>query len=47
MIIRVWNNLNIFLFLKLKGGMQIFVKTQAGKTIKLDVEPEDRIIEVK
>jgi len=31
----------------LKGGMQIFVKTLTGKTITLDVDPKDKIIEVK
>jgi len=28
-------------------GMQIFVKTQTGKTITLDVEPNDTIDQVK
>ena len=37
----------IHLVLRLKGGMQIFVKTLTGKTINLDVEPSDSIENVK
>ena len=33
--------------LRLRGGMQIFVKTLTGKTITLDVEPPDTIDNVK
>jgi ubiquitin len=33
--------------LRLRGGMQIFVKTLTGKTITLDVEPSDNIETVK
>ena len=33
--------------LRLRGGMQIFVKTLTGKTITLDVEPSDTIDNVK
>ena len=33
--------------LRLRGGMQIFVKTLTGKTITLDVEPSDTIENVK
>ena len=33
--------------LRLRGGMQIFVKTLTGKTITLDVEPSDTIEGVK
>ncbi len=33
--------------LRLRGGMQIFVKTLTGKTITLDVEPSDSIENVK
>ena len=33
--------------LRLRGGMQIFVKTLTGKTITLDVEPSDTIDGVK
>jgi len=33
--------------LRLRGGMQIFVKTLTGKTITLDVEPSDSIETVK
>jgi ubiquitin len=33
--------------LRLRGGMQIFVKTLTGKTITLDVEPSDSIDNVK
>ena len=35
------------LVLRLKGGMQIFVKTLTGKTITLEVEPSDTIDNVK
>ena len=33
--------------LRLRGGMQIFVKTLTGKTITLEVEPSDSIDNVK
>ncbi|KAG3225360.1 hypothetical protein PC129_g3994 [Phytophthora cactorum] len=33
----------LHLVLRLRGGMQIFVKTLTGKTITLDVEPSDSI----
>ena len=33
--------------LRLRGGMQIFVKTLTGKTITLDVESGDTIEQVK
>ena len=33
--------------LRLKGGMQIFVKTLTGKTICLDVEPSDTTENIK
>src|SRR5213078_4704967 len=35
------------LVLRLRGGMQIFVKTLTGKTITLDVESSDTIDQVK
>ena len=37
----------LHLVLRLRGGMQIFVKTLTGKTITLDVEPNDTIEQVK
>ena len=37
----------LHLVLRLRGGMQIFVKTLIGKTITLDVEPSDSIENVK
>ncbi|KAI5615598.1 polyubiquitin-B, partial [Silurus asotus] len=37
----------LHLVLRLKGGMQIFVKTLTGKTITLEVEPSDTIENVK
>ena len=37
----------LHLVLRLRGGMQIFVKTLTGKTITLDVEPQDSIENVK
>ena len=37
----------LHLVLRLRGGMQVFVKTLIGKTITLDVEPSDTIENVK
>jgi len=37
----------LHLVLRLRGGMQIFVKTLTGKTITLDAEPSDSIDNVK
>ena len=37
----------LHLVLRLRGGMQIFVKTLTGKTITLNVEPADTIEDVK
>jgi ubiquitin C len=37
----------LHLVLRLRGGMQIFVKTLTGKTITLDVEPSNTIETVK
>merc|ERR1712176_1188097 len=37
----------LHLVLRLRGGMQIFVKTLTGKTITLEVEPADTIENVK
>ena len=37
----------LHLVLRLRGGMQIFVKTLTGKTITLEVEPQDSIDGVK
>merc|ERR1712233_25953 len=37
----------LHLVLRLRGGMQIFVKTLTGKTITLDVESSDTIEAVK
>ena len=37
----------LHLVLRLRGGMQIFVKTLTGKTITLDVESSDSIENVK
>jgi ubiquitin C len=37
----------LHLVLRLRGGMQIFVKTLTGKTITLDTEPSDTIESVK
>ncbi|CAF3234669.1 unnamed protein product, partial [Rotaria sp. Silwood2] len=38
---------NVHLILRLRGGMQIFVKTLTGKIITLEVEPSDTIENVK
>ena len=37
----------IHLVLRLRGGMQIFVKTMTGRTITVDVEPDDNVASVK
>ena len=37
----------LHLVLRLRGGMQIFVKTLTGKTITFDVDPSDTIDSVK
>merc|ERR1712096_573072 len=37
----------LHLVLRLRGGMQIFVKTLTGKTITLEVEPSDSIENVR
>merc|ERR1712228_850278 len=37
----------LHLVLRLRGGMQIFVKTLTGKTTTLEVEPSDTIDNVK
>ena len=37
----------LHLVLRLRGGMQIFIKTLTGKTITLEVEPSDTIKKVK
>ena len=37
----------LHLVLRLRGGMQIFVKTLTGKTITVDVDPSDTIENVK
>merc|ERR1711924_301199 len=37
----------LHLVLRLRGGMQIFVKTLTGKTVTLEVEPSDTIENVK
>ncbi len=37
----------LHLVLRLRGGMQVFIKTLTGKTITLEVEPSDNIEAVK
>ena len=37
----------LHLVLRLRGGMQIFVKTLTGKTITLEVEPADSVDAIK
>lgn len=43
----VQNEDTFHLILRLRGGMQIFVKTLTGKQFTLDVEPNDSIMKVK
>jgi ubiquitin C len=43
----IQNESTLHLALRLRGGMQIFVKTLTGKTITLEVEPGDSIENVK
>ena len=44
---RIQKESTLHLILRLRPGMQIFVKTLAGKTITLEVEPSDTIENVK
>src|SRR5436190_727644 len=37
----------LHLVLRLRGGMQIFIKTLTGKTLTLEVEPTDTIDDIK
>jgi ubiquitin len=37
----------IHLVLRLRGGMQIFIKTLTGKTVTIEIEPSDTIETVK
>ena len=37
----------LHLVLRLRGGMQIFVKTLKGETIRLDVEKDDTVVNIK
>jgi ubiquitin C len=37
----------LHLVLRLRGGMQVFVKTLTGKTISVDVEPDESIESLK
>ena len=37
----------LHLVLRLRGGMQIFIKTLTGKSIVLDVDPSDTVEKVK
>lgn len=41
--IGVTNEDTLHLVLRLRGGMQLYVKTLTGKTITLEVEPSDYI----
>ena len=43
----VWKESTIFASIRLRGGMQIFVKTLTGKTITLEVENADTIESLK
>ena len=43
----IQKELTLHLVLRLRGGMQIFVKTLTGKTITLEAEPSDTIDNVK
>lgn len=43
----IQNESTLHMVLRLKGGMQIFVKTLTGKSITLEVEPSDSIEDVK
>ena len=41
------NNKNFKKLLSIRGGMQVFVKTLTGKTISVDVEPDESIESLK
>ena len=41
------NESTIFMFLRLRGGMKIFVKTPSNGTISIEVKPSDTIEHIK
>ena len=43
----LWNESTIFMFLRLRGGMKIFVKTPSNGTITIEVKPSDTIEHIK
>ena len=44
---KIWNESTIYVFLRIKGGMKIFVQIAPEKTISLEVKPSDTIDIVK
>ena len=44
---KIPKNANIFVFMRLCGGMKIHVKTQSNETISIEVKPSDTIQNVK
>ena len=43
----IWNESTINVYLRLRGGMKIFVKTSPNETISLEVKPSDSIKDIK
>ena len=43
----IWDECTIHVFLRLRGGMKIFVQTSSNDTISLEVQPSDTIKDVK
>ena len=43
----IWNESTIYVFLRLKGGMKIFVETPSNGTISVEVKPFDTIENLK
>ena len=43
----VWNESTIFVLLRLRGGMKIFVETPSNGTITIEVKPSDTIERIK
>ena len=43
----IWNECTIYVFLRLRGGMKIFVKIPSNETISIEVKPSDTIKHIK
>ena len=43
----IWNESTVYVFLRLKGGMKLFVETPSNGTITIEVKPSDTIEDIK